>query len=784
MSDFYFVVLGFLAVLACFDLFVGVSNDAVNFLNSALGCRSARFRTTMWVASFGVLLGATFSSGMMEIARSGVFHPQMFTFNEIMVVFFAVMIADVLLLDTFNSLGLPTSTTVSIIFELLGSAIAAALYKIYVADGSFAAVVEYINTAKAFTIISGILISVAVAFVSGMVVQYLMRLLFTFHFEAMYKRIGGVFGGFCLTAIFYFLVMKGAKGASFMRPEWLEWINANTFVILGTFFVSLSVIFSILLWTINFNIFRIVILSGTFSLAFAFAGNDLVNFVGVPLAALDAVRDFTANANGVDGAEYMMSALAEKGNKAATIFLLLSGTVMVMTLWFSKKARRVVQTSINLSSSHQGEHEQFGSSLPGRMIVRSSITLGQVIRQILPGRVQSALHSRFTPRKLARNEEPLPFDYVRASVNLVLSSILIASATSLKLPLSTTYVTFMVAMGSSFADGAWDRETAVYRVSGVLTVISGWFLTAFTACSAAAIVCLMVMTGGTYMMIALILFVLTLLVRSNFLKSSQEQQQARRLEKDDCYTVRDAINDSVGPHLQRSVEIFDAAVKAFLSDNESALRRIKSEATDFFDLLSRERSVYYDMAQQRKSDTKLDRDARYCYYRAYTGMRVVGNNLQKLTVSVKDHVANRHRVYKGELKANLLQLAGDLQKLGRGVKGRHSLETVKLNGNDIILEIDRMQENLLSSIATENISMRGCELYLNFLQFARELVNRYSIVAVLQHELNDLCDRAKTDEAAAQADKPKDDEPRPPASRSAQNILRALHVTGFGKKSS
>ena len=779
MSDFYLVVLGFLAVLACFDLFVGVSNDAVNFLNSALGCRIARFRTTMWVASLGVLLGATFSSGMMEIARSGVFHPQMFTFNEIMIVFFAVMIADVLLLDTFNSLGLPTSTTVSIIFELLGSALAAALYKIYVADGNFAAVVDYINTAKALTIISGILISVGVAFVSGMVVQYLMRLLFTFHFEAMYRRIGGIFGGFCLTAIFYFLVMKGAKGASFMQPEWIAWIDANTSAILLTLFIGLSILFSILLWTINFNIFRIVILSGTFSLAFAFAGNDLVNFVGVPLAALDAVRDFMAN--GTDGDTFMMTSLAEKGSKVATIFLLLSGLIMVLTLWFSKKAHRVVQTSINLSSSQQGEHEQFGSSLPGRMIVRSSMTLGSVIRQILPMRLQGTLHSRFKPRKLERNEQPLSFDYVRASVNLVLSSILIASATSLQLPLSTTYVTFMVAMGSSFADGAWDRETAVYRISGVLTVISGWFLTAFTACSAAAIVCVMVMMGGTYMMVALMLFVLTLLVRSNFLKSHSAEQKELRLKNDDCYSVRDAINDTVGVHLQHSVDLYEATVKAFLNDNESALRKIKSESADFFDMLSRERSIYYDMAQQRKSDTKLDRDARYCYYRAYTGMREVGSNLQKLTTTVKDHIANRHRVYKGELKANLIQLASDLQKLGRAVKGRHALESVKLNGNDIILEIDRMQENLLSSIATENISMRGCELYLNFLQFARELVNRYSIVAVLQHELNDLCDRAKSDDKTD--GKPDLKADKPVSHSGPQNILRALHVTGFGKKS-
>ncbi|MDO4936285.1 MAG: inorganic phosphate transporter [Sutterellaceae bacterium] len=771
MTDFYLVILGFLAVLACFDLFVGVSNDAVNFLNSALGCRIATFRTTMWVASLGVLLGATFSSGMMEIARSGVFHPQMFTFGEIMVIFFAVMVSDVLLLDTFNSLGLPTSTTVSIIFELLGSALAAALFKIYMADGSFAEVVHYINSAKALTIISGILISVAVAFVSGTVVQYIARLIFTFHFEAMYRRIGGIFGGFAITAIFYFLVMKGAKGASFMRPEWLDWIDANTSMILLTLFVGLSILFQLMIWAFNTNVFRIIILSGTFSLAFAFAGNDLVNFVGVPLAALDSVKDFMAN--GTDASTYMMDSLS-KGSPAPTIFLLLSGLVMVATLWFSKKAHRVVQTSINLSSSQAGEHEQFGSSLPGRMLVRSSMTLGNIVRQILPVSLQAGLRSRFKPRELKRDEPALPFDYVRASINLVLSSILIASATSLKLPLSTTYVTFMVAMGSSFADGAWDRETAVYRISGVLTVISGWFLTAFTACTVAGIMCLLVMVGGNYMICALILFVLTLLIRSNFILPNKEKDRPVIFQKDDRNSVRDAINTTVGQHLATSVDLFEATVSAFLRDNESALRKLKADATKHFDLLSEERSVYYNMAQQRQSETKLDRDARYCYYRAYTNMREVGRGLQRLTTVVKDHIANRHRVYHGRPKRNLLQLAADLQKLAHATDGRHALETIRLNSNDLVLEIDRMQEDLLSSISDENISMRGCELYLSFLQYARELVNRYSIVAVLQKELNDLCDKADEETPPAP-------EPEPPApkhdSRGPKRILQALHVT-------
>lgn len=777
MEHFYYVILGFLVILAAFDLYVGVSNDASNFLNSALGCRVASFRTTMWVASLGVLLGTTFSSGMMEIARSGVFHPQMFSFTEILAIFFAVMVADLLLLDTFNSLGLPTSTTVSIIFELLGSALAAAVYKLYMNNMSFADIALYINSAKALTIISGILISVGVAFVTGAVVQYITRLIFTFHFEDVYKKAGGIFAGIAITAIFYFLIIKGAKGSSFMRPEWLLWIDANTLLILFSLFVTLTIIFQSVILLFNTNVFRIIILSGTFSLAFAFAGNDLVNFIGVPLAALDSVRDFASNGtNNPD--TFMMESLLHDA-PASTIFLLLSGVVMVVTLWFSKKARRVIQTSINLSSSQAGEQEQFGSSLPGRMIVRSSMTLGNIVRQIIPGSMQVALHSRFKPRTLARGEDVLPFDYVRASVNLVLSSILIASATSLKLPLSTTYVTFMVAMGSSFADGAWDRETAVYRISGVLTVISGWFLTAFTACSLAAIMCFLVMIGGNLMACALILLTVAFLVRSNFIKSGIEKKQQRILLHADRNSVRESLNNSVGTHLSRTVDIFSDTVSTFLDDNESGLRRLKAAASTLFDTLSQERSYYYGMAQQPTNDTKLDRDARYCYYRAYTNMREIGRSLQRLTTIVKDHVANRHRVYHGELKRNLIDLSRDLQKLTQGTEGRHALEPVQLNSNEIINEIDRMQSELLLSISSEGLSMRGCELYLTFLQFARELVNRYSIVAVLQQELNELCDQDNqlTSKDKLNFGQPHDKSTESQVSAKApRRILQALHV--------
>ena len=740
MSDFYLVVLGFLAVLACFDLFVGVSNDAVNFLNSALGCRIARFRTTMWVASFGVLLGATFSSGMMEIARSGVFHPQMFTFNEIMIVFFAVMIADVLLLDTFNSLGLPTSTTVSIIFELLGSALAAALYKIYVADGSFAAVVDYINTAKALTIISGILISVGVAFVSGMVVQYLMRLLFTFHFEAMYRRIGGIFGGFCITAIFYFLVMKGAKGASFMQPEWIAWIDANTSAILLTLFIGLSILFSILLWTINFNIFRIVILSGTFSLAFAFAGNDLVNFVGVPLAALDAVRDFMAN--GTDGDTFMMTSLAEKGSKAATIFLLLSGLIMVLTLWFSKKAHRVVQTSINLSSSQQGEHEQFGSSLPGRMIVRASMGFGRLVNQFIPIGVKKGIDSRFEPKKLQHGETPLPFDYVRASINLVVSAVLIASATSLKLPLSTTYVTFMVAMGSSFADGAWDRETAVYRISGVLTVISGWFITALCASTMAAVVCWLTLWGEGIAALIFAVGSVFLLVRSNLkAKLDTVDMRADLDTRYDAHKMQQLVEERTEVNFEKTVAVFGELVDKFLADKEADLRQIKTDSNELFDKMSADRGLYYRMANSSFKPTNKDFDARYCYYRISTNMREVGRSLQSLAKLATDHVANRHRIYQGELKNELQNLAQYLKQISTGEDGKLNLRNVMLHADEASNRIDALQAELLRRIPDDKLSVRGCELYLNFLVFAREFINRCSIVAVLSGQLDEIAQR-------------------------------------------
>lgn len=733
MEYYYIAVLVFLALLACFDLFVGVSNDAVNFLNSAMGSRIASFRTTMWVATFGVLLGATFSSGMMEIARSGIFHPQMFNFAEVMIIFFAVMIADIVLLDTFNSLGLPTSTTVSIVFELLGSAIAAAAIKLYWEGGSFELIFDYINTSKSLTIISAILVSVVVAFVSGAVIQYIMRLIFSFHFERVYRYVGGVFGGLSITAIAYFLVMKGARGASFMQPEWIDWIETNTSMLVVVLFVGFSILFQLLILLSNFNVFKIVILAGTFSLAFAFAGNDLVNFVGVPLAAYDSFKIWMASGASPD--DLMMNGLLVS-TKTETFFLVASGLVMVFTLWYSKKAHRVLQTALNLSAQ-QSDHEQFGSSIPGRVIVRASMGLGNIVNQLIPGAIKQKLDSRFVPKKLERGEIPLPFDYVRASVNLVLSAALISSATSLQLPLSTTYVTFMVAMGSSFADGAWDRETAVYRISGVLTVISGWFLTALTASTLAAVVCLVIFIGGGFVAFLLALLAFFLIVKSNMRFKEQEAKfKAEQAIRYDLTKIREILNQRVGENLLSTLTLYNNIVEKFLNDDESGLRQLKLQANENFDKLTHERSKYYKMETPGYKPSKEDFDARYSYFRTFTNLRDVGRSLQNLARLTKDHIANRHRTFQGELAQDLADLSQLLLEIVGNHNNKGDINALHANAQTLLARIEVIQEKMLLNGPEDGFSSRGCELYLSFLLFARELVNHYEIIAMLQQKLN------------------------------------------------
>ena len=743
MENYFILILAFLALLAAFDLFVGVSNDAVNFLNSAIGSRIASFKTIMIVASLGVLIGATFSSGMMEIARSGVFNPQMFTFSEIIVIFFAVMVTDVLLLDIFNSFGLPTSTTVSIVFELLGGAVAAAAYKIWLQGDSFLTIASYINNEKALAIISGILVSVVVAFVAGTVVQYICRLIFTFDFDRVYRKIGGIFGGIALTSIFYFLVMKGLKGTSFMRKEYIDTIDAHTWPILISTFIVLTVLFQLLIKYKNTNIFRIIILSGTFALAFAFAGNDLVNFVGVPLAAYESYNSFIAS--GVAANLFTMESL-KQAVQTPTIFLLLSGLIMVLTLWFSKKAHRVVQTSISLSSSTQGEQEQFGSSLPGRVIVRSALRFGTLVNQFMPAAIRKGIDSRMVKPQPVKGEIALPFDYVRASVNLVVAAILIASATSLKLPLSTTYVTFMVAMGSSFADGAWDRESAVYRISGVLMVISGWFLTAFSAFTACLVIALIIFNFGEWAAILLMIIATVSLIRSNFFSKEKEDHSFAMLKKGQLTReeIRASIREAVATNLDKTVQLYREGVTSFLNEDGSQVKKARSEAAALFDDISRERGLYYRMALEGTGNA-LDDDARHFYYRAFTNMKEAGHNLRSVMAMMENHLANQHRIYTGELRENLEKMLDIVSSLHNhlsslAVSGETARKELPALANEEIQKINHYQLELLRLIDSEHLSLRSSELYLSILQCTREIINRYTIVMVLQGELSDMCE--------------------------------------------
>jgi len=474
-----YVIVGMLVLFAIFDLMVGVTNDAVNFLNSSIGSKAAPFFVIMIIASLGILAGVTFSGGMMEVARKGIFHPQFFTMPELLTIFMAVMITDILLLDLFNTHGLPTSTTVSIVFELLGAAVALSAIKIMAATDMTMALWDYINTAKAMAIVGGILLSIVIAFFSGAVMQFLSRLIFTFDYQDRLKKYGALWGGMAMTAITFFILVKGAKGATFMDEQAVDWIKTHSYVIMTGIFMVSAIVFQILISFFKVNILKPVVLIGTFALAMAFAANDLVNFIGVPLAGLTAFQNAIASS---DPLTVAMTALSKKV-QSQTYIMLIAGLIMVLTLWLSKKARTVTETEIRLGQQEEGT-EKFESIWLSRKIVNMFDSLFGIIKNMTPAIMRKLISRRLAPvsgkKEILLTEKP-SFDLVRASVNLMVASAVVSFATSLKLPLSTTYVTFMVAMGTSFSDQAWGRESAVYRVTGVLTVIGGWFMTAFIA---------------------------------------------------------------------------------------------------------------------------------------------------------------------------------------------------------------------------------------------------------------------------------------------------------------
>ena len=516
-------MVGVLFILAISDLIVGVSNDAVNFLNSAIGAKVAPLRVILIVAAAGILVGTTFSSGMMEVARKGIFYPGSFTFYNIMIIFIAVMLTDVLLLDLFNTFGLPTSTTVSIVFELLGGAVGIAIVTISARGESLSEMGNYINSGKALAIISGILVSVVVAFSVGTVVQYFSRMLFTFNFTRTMKYFGAIWGGIALTFITYFILIKGAKGTSFMSSEDIQWIVTHTALILGASLIAWTLIFQLLYWMFKFNVLKFIVLAGTFALAMAFAGNDLVNFIGVPLAGFASFKIF-ASAQNASADTFLMSSLAGQ-IKTPTLYLVIAGLIMVITLWLSRKARSVVKTTLQLSDQDIVD-ERFESSLVARSVVRQALRISKAVQVIVPNSALRKIEKRFDlkPFRAYIKQNPgVSFDLIRASVNLVVASILIAFATSLKLPLSTTYVTFMVAMGSSLADGAWGRESAVYRITGVVAVIGGWFFTALCAFTVSLIIALILYWSNLLGLLVLIPLAIFLVVKTHAFHSKNRR---------------------------------------------------------------------------------------------------------------------------------------------------------------------------------------------------------------------------------------------------------------------
>ena len=576
METIYLCIVIFLFVLAVFDLMVGVSNDAVNFLNSAIGAKAASFKTVLFIAGIGIFIGASLSNGMMDIARHGIYQPEHFYFAEIMCILLAVMLTDVVLLDVFNSMGMPTSTTVSMVFELLGGTFALALIKVH--NNDMLGLGDLINTDKALSVIMAIFVSVAIAFFFGMLVQWLARIVFTFNYKKKMKYSIALFGGIATTAIIYFMLIKGLKDSSFMTSEAKQWVQDNTAMLIGCFFVFFTLLMQILHW-LKVNIFKVVVLLGTFALALAFAGNDLVNFIGVPLAGYSSFIDYTTNGMAAGPNDFLMSSLLGPA-KTPWYFLIGAGAIMVYALCTSKKAHNVIKTSVDLSRQDEGE-ETFGSTPIARTLVRISMTLANGVSEIVPEGTKKWINTRFRKDE-AIIADGAAFDLVRASVNLVLAGLLIALGTSLKLPLSTTYVTFMVAMGTSLADRAWGRDSAVYRITGVLSVIGGWFLTAGAAFTICFFVAMIIYFGGTIAIIALIALAVLSLIRSQVIyKKKKEKEKGNETLKQLMQTsnsdealqlMRQHTREELGKVLEYAETNFELTVTSFLHENLRGLR--------------------------------------------------------------------------------------------------------------------------------------------------------------------------------------------------------------------
>jgi phosphate/sulfate permease len=641
--EFYYIIIGILVLFAVFDLVVGVTNDAVNFLNSSIGSKAAPFFTIMIIASVGILAGVTFSGGMMEVARKGIFHPEFFTMPELLTIFLAVMITDILLLDLFNTHGLPTSTTVSIVFELLGAAVAVSVIKIMAASNQGMALWDYINTAKALAIVGGILLSIVVAFFSGALMQFISRLIFTFEYQDRLRKYGAAWGGVAMTAITFFILVKGAKGATFMDAQTIAWIKGNSLIIMAGIFMITGVVFQILISIFKVNILKPIVLVGTFALAMAFAANDLVNFIGVPLAGLTAFQNALASS---DPMNITMGALG-KSVQSQTGILLLAGAIMVITLWMSKKAKTVTETEIGLGQQDEGM-ERFESVWLSRRIVNLFDSLFSTGKNLVPKPVRQFIAARVTPvsetTHVAPGEKP-SFDLIRASVNLMVASAVVSFATSLKLPLSTTYVTFMVAMGSSFSDQAWGRESAVYRITGVLTVVGGWFMTAFIAFAVAFIFANILHYFGVVGIVGLMFFAGFMIWKNKRKHEDKEKDKEEinifHLEKVEDFSESVTQTFDHLAYLLRGIrDSFDVTFDALFEEDLDKLRQERNRVKHFQNgtniIIS---NIFKVLRLLQKEDDQVS----YNYYQIIRRLQKLSDGHRDTVIRCTMHVANRHK---------------------------------------------------------------------------------------------------------------------------------------------
>lgn len=669
-TEVYYLIMVFvLFILATSDLIVGVSNDAINFLNSAIGSRTARFRTVMIVAMIGILVGATFSSGMMEIARKGMFNPEYFYFKDVMIIFLSVMIMDVILLDTFNSFGMPTSTTVSLIFELLGAAVAVSLAysmrsNLISVDGVLitGTVNDYINNKKAFEVIMGILLSIIFAFTIGALVQYFSRLVFTFDYTKNLPFFGGIFSGIAITSITYFILIKGASDATFMTDEAKAFIADNSNKILLYSILVWTVVFQVLTFIIKRGVLRLIVLIGTFSLAMAFAGNDLVNFIGVPIAGLDAYLSFI-NSGGVNPNVFTMEALSNTLPTKGWI-LLLAGIVMAITLYKSKKARTVVHTTIDLARQDEGE-EQFNSNYLARSIVRVGRHIGTSVGQFVPSAVKRKIDNRFKLVNKQQSQDAPAFDLVRASVILLVASALIAYATSYKLPLSTTYVTFMTAMGASFADRSWGRESAVYRISGVINVIGGWFLTAMVAFTGAFIIATGIYYGGLWVTFIFIGIALFTVIKTHALHTKRvtkraETEKISAVRSYSASEVKSQCISDVGNILISIDRMYQEVLDALFSEKRKKLKKLRKKTKEVRQNTRELKNRLPDILKKLESDAI---PTSHNYVQIIENLNELAFTFNLISKLAFEYVDNNHKSFNEEQIADfqeIIKLKNDL----------------------------------------------------------------------------------------------------------------------------